>query len=77
LLVNPKKEEEPIKRKKTIMRKPDPVILKERITDDQGREIPFVRPNGDKLKSQYLKVVSAKDNNDNIAIKIKQLRAKK
>ena len=56
--------------KKFLLRKPDPVIEREKITDDKGREIPFVRPNGDKLKSHYVKI-SAKDKDDNIAIKLK------
>ena len=58
------------------MRKPDPESIKERITDDQGREISFIRPNGDKLKSHFINI-TAKDNDDNYAIKIKQLKAKK
>ena len=52
------------------MRKPDPVIEKEKITDDQGREIPFKRPNGDKLKNQFVKIIAA-DKDDNVAIKLK------
>ena len=62
LLVNPKPAEPKIiKRMKTFVRKPDPASIKERITDDQGREIPFKRPNGDKLKSHFIKI-TAKDN---------------
>lgn len=62
--------------KKFLLKKPEPKIEKEKITDDQGREIDFKRPNGDKLKNHFVKI-SAKDKDDNIALKLKQLKAKK
>jgi hypothetical protein len=61
-----------VKKSKTIIRKPEP-INKERITDDQGREIPFVRPNCDKLKSPYIKPI-AKDSDDNKKLISKQMK---
>jgi hypothetical protein len=69
LLVYPKKV--PIikkKNNKSFIHKPDPVILKERITDDNGREIPFVRPNGDRLKSHFVKL-RARDPENNEEIR--------
>lgn len=55
LLVYPKKETV-VKKKKAFIKKTEALILKERITDDLGREINFVRPNGDKLKSHFVKL---------------------
>ena len=58
-------------RKYLMVKKAEPKIeLKERITDNEGREIAFKRPNGDKLKNHLVKI-KAEDKDDNTAIKLK------